>query len=195
MAEIARLTRPLAQGHRVAADAGARRIPRSVRAVARRRRRSTHTMTQPDPETSIERLIKLAGERDMPSREGTERARLQSTSPGAACSRNARALRAIRAEDDAGVRDRCGSRCARGVFVAPASHPAGRRRSWRALRRSRAVLRCARTAAKSLRARHCRSIRAPRSRRAKAAWRLRSATHCRCASTAIRDCASTAATR
>jgi len=33
-------------------------------------------MTQPDPEGSIERLIKLAGERDMPSSEGMERARL-----------------------------------------------------------------------------------------------------------------------
>jgi ferric-dicitrate binding protein FerR (iron transport regulator) len=33
-------------------------------------------MTHPDPETSIERLIKLAGERDMPTREGMERARL-----------------------------------------------------------------------------------------------------------------------
>jgi ferric-dicitrate binding protein FerR (iron transport regulator) len=33
-------------------------------------------MTHPDPETSIERLIKLAGERDMPTQEGMERARL-----------------------------------------------------------------------------------------------------------------------
>ncbi len=33
-------------------------------------------MTPPDRERSIERLIKLAGERDMPSRDGTERARL-----------------------------------------------------------------------------------------------------------------------
>jgi len=33
-------------------------------------------MTHPDPETSIERLIKLAGERDMPTREGMDRARL-----------------------------------------------------------------------------------------------------------------------
>lgn len=33
-------------------------------------------MTQPDSESSIERLIKLAGERDMPTREGMERARL-----------------------------------------------------------------------------------------------------------------------
>jgi ferric-dicitrate binding protein FerR (iron transport regulator) len=33
-------------------------------------------MTHPDPETSIGRLIKLAGERDMPTPEGTERARL-----------------------------------------------------------------------------------------------------------------------
>src|SRR6188768_3059969 len=33
-------------------------------------------MTPPDPDTSIERLIKLAGERDMPTREGMERARL-----------------------------------------------------------------------------------------------------------------------
>ena len=32
-------------------------------------------MTHPDPETSIERLIKLAGERDLPSPEGMERAR------------------------------------------------------------------------------------------------------------------------
>jgi len=33
-------------------------------------------MTQPDSERSIERLIKLAGERDMPTAEGMERARL-----------------------------------------------------------------------------------------------------------------------
>ena len=33
-------------------------------------------MTHPDPETSIERLIKLAGERDMPTREGMDRARI-----------------------------------------------------------------------------------------------------------------------
>lgn len=33
-------------------------------------------MTQPDPDRSIERLIKLAGVRDMPTREGMERARL-----------------------------------------------------------------------------------------------------------------------
>ena len=33
-------------------------------------------MTEPDSEHSIERLIKLAGERDMPTSEGMERARL-----------------------------------------------------------------------------------------------------------------------
>ena len=33
-------------------------------------------MTRPDSERSIERLIKLAGERDMPTPEGMERARL-----------------------------------------------------------------------------------------------------------------------
>ncbi len=52
-------------------------------------------MTHPDPETSIERLIKLAGERDLPSPKAWNVRGRRRTNPGTACSGNVPPRRAV----------------------------------------------------------------------------------------------------
>ena len=78
-------------------------------------------MTQPDSERSIERLIKLAGERDMPTPEGMERARLAAHEAWTRMlGQRRRPRRAVMAQTGAGVRHRGGHRRGRAVHRGPA---------------------------------------------------------------------------
>src|SRR6188508_1134783 len=66
---------PLAKGRRVPADARSRGLSRGFLADRATRHHRKHAMNTRDSESSVERLIKLAGEPDLPTSEGMRRAR------------------------------------------------------------------------------------------------------------------------
>ena len=155
--------------------------------------RGASAMTQPDSERSIERLIKLAGGRDMPTPEGMERARaggarILEPHVGAACLAAPR-----RVEADAGFCHRGGDGRVGRIPVTQRPAPAAPELVARiaTLTGERAARRRAETLARVALPVHAGATLSTR----KVAWRSLSATRCRCASIAARACASTAVNR